>query len=336
MAIDSSNVGDGAPDHPPLVSVVTPVYNGAPYLAECIESVIGQSHQNWRYSIVDNCSTDQSIAIAERYARLDNRITVHRNHVHVGAVANHNIALRHVSDDSRYAKLLSADDWLYPEFLERLVAVAERYPSVGVVGALRINRTGVPHVGLPLGQSSFIGRETAKGFLQGELDGFWVPSGVLYRADLVRSREEFYPSAAMSADLEACLECLKTSDYGFVHQVLSFERIHDASLSHTVRVQDTYLLDRIRILRDVGPSFMETQEIRARMEQMLDEYYATVLTPALFNKRPAGFWNLHRRRLDELGLSIICPRMLKTTTAKILTLALNPQQTLAKLLRRLG
>lgn len=336
MAIDHVSADTGATAYPPLVSIVTPVYNGAPYLAECIESVLGQSHQNWHYTIVDNCSTDQSLAIAGHYAALDRRITVHRNPEHVGAVANHNIALRHVSADSGYAKLLSADDWLYPEFLERLVAVAERYPSIGIVGALRINRMGVPPVGLPLGQSCFGGVETARGFLQGNLDGFWVPSGVLYRAELVRSRHEFYPSAAMSADLEACLECLKTSDYGFVHQVLSFERIHDASLSHTVRLQDTYLLDRIRILRDFGPAFMTNQEIDTRMEQMLDEYYSTVLTPALFNRRPADFWKLHRERLDELGLSVICPRMFRTTTAKILTLALNPQQTLAKILRRMG
>ena len=42
----------------PLVSVVTPVYNGGEYLVECIKSVIGQSYQNWEYLLVDNASTD--------------------------------------------------------------------------------------------------------------------------------------------------------------------------------------------------------------------------------------------------------------------------------------
>src|SRR5882724_7298074 len=58
----------------PLISVVTPVYNGAEHLAECIESVLAQTYQNWDYTIVDNCSTDGSVEIARRYAAKDRRI----------------------------------------------------------------------------------------------------------------------------------------------------------------------------------------------------------------------------------------------------------------------
>jgi glycosyltransferase involved in cell wall biosynthesis len=42
----------------PLVWVMTPVYNGERYLAECIESVLAQTHENWQYLVVDNCSSD--------------------------------------------------------------------------------------------------------------------------------------------------------------------------------------------------------------------------------------------------------------------------------------
>ena len=42
----------------PLVSIVTPVYNGELYLRECIDSVLAQSYENWDYTIVNNCSTD--------------------------------------------------------------------------------------------------------------------------------------------------------------------------------------------------------------------------------------------------------------------------------------
>ncbi|RME57159.1 glycosyltransferase, partial [Candidatus Parcubacteria bacterium] len=57
-------------------TVVTPVLNGEKYLAETIESVIGQSYPHWRYFIMDGGSTDKSLEIAYRYAESDERITV--------------------------------------------------------------------------------------------------------------------------------------------------------------------------------------------------------------------------------------------------------------------
>ena len=50
--------------HGPLVSVLTPVYNGEDYLAECIESILAQTYRNFEYTIVNNCSKDRSLEIA--------------------------------------------------------------------------------------------------------------------------------------------------------------------------------------------------------------------------------------------------------------------------------
>ena len=63
----------------PLVSIVTPVYNGEKFLADCIESILAQSYENWEYIIVNNCSTDRSLAIAEKYAEKDARIKIFSN-----------------------------------------------------------------------------------------------------------------------------------------------------------------------------------------------------------------------------------------------------------------
>ena len=55
----------------PLVSVITPVYNGEEYLADCVESVLAQSYEKWEYVIVNNCSTDRTLEIAQEYEKKD-------------------------------------------------------------------------------------------------------------------------------------------------------------------------------------------------------------------------------------------------------------------------
>ena len=57
-----------SPSQQPLVSVITPVYNGEEFLPECIESVLAQTYQNWDYTIVNNRSTDRTLEIAKSYA----------------------------------------------------------------------------------------------------------------------------------------------------------------------------------------------------------------------------------------------------------------------------
>src|SRR5690349_12438950 len=111
--------------HQPLVSVLTPVYNGAAYLVECIESVLRQTYQNYEYIIVNNCSTDGTLEIAEKYAAADGRIRVHTNNKFVGVIDNHNIAFSQMSPSARYCKLVSADDAIFPRCIEQMVLLAE-------------------------------------------------------------------------------------------------------------------------------------------------------------------------------------------------------------------
>lgn len=102
----------------PLVSIVTPVHNAEAHLAECIESALAQTHTNWEYIIVNNCSTDNSLAIAQRYAVMDRRIRVLENDQFVPPVEDDNHAARQISSESKYCKFvlpriaISTKDWL--------------------------------------------------------------------------------------------------------------------------------------------------------------------------------------------------------------------------------
>ena len=123
----------------PFVSVVTPVYNGEAFLVECIESVLKQTYQNFEYIIVNNCSKDRTLEIAKAYAQKDRRIRVHDNTEFVAVIANHNLAFRQISPQAKYCKIVSADDWLFPDCIKQLVAVAEANPSVGIAGCYQLS-----------------------------------------------------------------------------------------------------------------------------------------------------------------------------------------------------
>ncbi len=78
----------------PMVGVVTPVYNGARYIRECLESVLAQTHENWEHVVCDNASTDETAEIVEEFAGRDSRIRLERNDDdHVGFLHSWNRAV---------------------------------------------------------------------------------------------------------------------------------------------------------------------------------------------------------------------------------------------------
>ncbi len=112
----------------PAISVGLPVYNGADYVAEAIESLINQSFEDFELLIQDNASTDGTEQICRAYAAADPRISYVRNPQNVGAAANYNLVFQRAR--GRYFKWAAHDDVCTPDFLERCVEVLERDPAV--------------------------------------------------------------------------------------------------------------------------------------------------------------------------------------------------------------
>ncbi len=113
-----------------LVSVIIPVYNVAPWLSECLDSVINQTYNNLEILLIDDGSTDGSSEICEEYAKRDERITVlHINHR--GLSATRNAGLDHATGDIIF--FLDSDDVAYPHAIERVVAVMEQTTAQIVV-----------------------------------------------------------------------------------------------------------------------------------------------------------------------------------------------------------
>ena len=308
----------------PLVSVVTPVYNEAEYLSECIESVLGQSYQDWDYTIVDNCSTDGSAEIAQSYAAKDSRIRVSENHEFLRAIPNYNRALHHVSPESKYCKIVLGDDLIFPECLDRMVAVAEEYPSVGIVGAYALEGRQVILTGLPYSRVLVPGREICRRHL---LDGLYVfgsQNAVLYRSDIVRRRDPFYNEKNIHADTEVCFALLKEWDFGFVHQVLTFTRTRERSLSSISSDLHTHFPATLQLLAKYGAGYLTDEEVGKCTKEHLSAYYRFLGTSA-FARRDRQFWDYHRRCLVESGHPLDWVRLTASTMAVLGDAVLNPK-----------
>lgn len=321
----------------PLVSVVTPVYNGADFLAECIESVLKQTYDNFEYIIVNNCSTDNTLEIAQAYAGRDSRVSVRSNERFVGVIENHNIAFGLISPEAKYCKVVSADDWIYPECLARMVALAETHPSAGVIGSYQLSGGGekwyVRTDGLPYHSTLVPGRQICRLHLLALLDVLGNPTSNLYRSDIIRSSRYFYPNSTAEADISACFQALRTTDFGFVHQVLSYERVHQLRQTSTSLQLNAYLSSRISDLLAYGPFYLTPEELNLRLHALLHEYYA-FLARCATQRRTREFWAYHKRRLSELGLPFSSFRFGSAVVAQLLDLVLNPKSTFEKGLRR--
>jgi glycosyltransferase involved in cell wall biosynthesis len=316
----------------PLVSIVTPIYNEEEHLAECIESVLAQSYHNWDYTIVNNCSTDKSLEIARRYAAKDARIRIHDNERFLEMLANHNVAVRQISPASRYCKVVLGDDRIFPGCLERMVAVAEAYPSVGIVSAYQLFGQQVRHTGLPYGETLVPGREACRQFLLDKLSLFGTQTSVLYRADLVRSRDPFYVEKDLCADLEVCFALLRASDLGFVHEVLTYSRPREASLGATsfdVGVQFGSLLG---MLFTYGREALTGKEFEETLDRLSAEYYR-FLGRRLLVEHDRGFWSYHKGTFAKLGIGFSRSRLAKTALGQFCGSALDLKSTVGSIRR---
>ena len=117
----------------PLVSVITPVYNGEVWLGEALDSALGQTFESLEIIVVDDGSSDSSLQVAhDRAQRASGRITVISQN-NAGLPTARNVAMNHAQ--GQYYALLDADDAWQPDHLEMLMALFDRDPDLGLVHA---------------------------------------------------------------------------------------------------------------------------------------------------------------------------------------------------------
>jgi len=322
----------------PLVSVVTPLYNCEEYLADCIESVLGQTYDNWEYVIVDNCSTDRSFEIASGYAARDDRIRLIKATEFVGAEANHNRSIRLISAEARYCKFVFSDDWLFPNCVEEMVKLAEANPSVAIVGAYGTDGCNVLWTGLrgrrfdippPASRDVVNGREACRNKLLGKPYVFGNTGSQLIRCDEIRKRPVFFNEQNIHADQEVCLDILQDTDFGFVHQILTYSRRREQSESSFARDYNSIILGDFVIFLRFGPVFLSAGEYQSRLLELSWEYHRT-LGRNVLRMRARDFWDYHRKTLAVFGGAIDYSQLARATAYEFGAGLLQPRAALGR------
>jgi glycosyltransferase involved in cell wall biosynthesis len=319
----------------PRVTVVTPVYNGERHFAECIESVISQTYSNFEYIIVNNCSTDRTLDIAEDYARRDGRIRVMSNPSLLNVVDSHNKAFSVAPAENDYIKIVGADDWLFPNCLAEMVRLAEAHPSVGMVTSYVLVETRIGWDGLPFPSTFLTGRDVCRKDCSTGLR-FSVAVRFLVTYERRQEQQPFYTVGNYHGDNEAYLRLLQRHDFGFVHQVLSFNRRGEESrTTHYVQSFNSNILMVLEEIVRFGPVYLSEAELKKRLHEAKTEYYE-FLARAVFEFRGKKFWDTHRARLDTLGTPLELGLLSRKTLSRFLDILLNPKRTIENILARMN
>lgn len=316
----------------PLVTIVTPVYNGESYISECIESIISQRYENWEYIIVNNCSTDSTLSIAESYSETNKRIKVHNNEEFLTVVENWNNAIGQIGKNSKYFIILPADDLLFEDCIVKKVSLAEKYPSSVLICSYVLFGDKVIVSGLNYEREVYDGKSISMQMLLEEIDVFPPPAGFMFRCDTLKEKEEFFDPEVLHVDMDAYYRLLKKGNYAFCKNVLSFVRTHEDQISENyVKKFDTFLVEKFVFVYRYGPTFLGEQEYMELVAHRTKQYYRHLARKFLTFKR-GKYWAYHKRTLKKHNIEFKWYLVAINIIPALLDSILNLQRTMDRLI----
>jgi len=213
---------------PPTVSVVIPVYNGARYLRDAVESMLKQTYTDFELIAVNDGSTDGSLRILEQLARLDSRMRViSRPNTGVSGAANDGIA----AAQGEFIARMDSDDIAMPHRLQTQVDYLRAHPQVVLLGSrvLLIDPYGSP---LYEGDQHLEHADIEKDLLQGI--GWAVVQPVsMIPTKVLRDAGGYRLDRVPSEDLELFLRLCLLGRVVNLPEILLHYRQHPQSANHT-------------------------------------------------------------------------------------------------------
>jgi glycosyltransferase involved in cell wall biosynthesis len=243
----------------PLVAVITPVYNGFPFLERTLACVQDQTYANIVHVVLDNASTDNTPDVIRKAARGQVPIITERNTTLLRQVKNWNAAIAMTPSAAKYVKVLCADDLMRHDCIERLVAVAEEDPAISVVVAVDVFDDHVKPHGMDRGCHIFDGAEVARSLLANRLP--WMPfHHVFFRATPARLKDPF-PDVEGAFDADFFYRLLQEGKLGLVSDPLFYTRYHAGTVTSNLVSEGKHLCQELDVLIRNGSKFTPPEQL---------------------------------------------------------------------------
>jgi GT2 family glycosyltransferase len=237
----------------PNVTLVVPNYNHARYLPESLGSIAAQTRAPDRVLIIDDASTDGSIAVISRFVAEHPGWELIRNDKNKGVVRGQNEAIAAV--DTEWIGFLGADDALHPNYLEKALAQAVRYPNVGLICACceiigpSAGRMLRPMM-LPAPASTALAPPDVRRILLAG-DNYFSGTVSLFRRSAIKALGGFDERLGSFADSLLARQLALSFGFYFLADILGYWRIHGQNYSMTSATDPTALSARIAEIRGV-------------------------------------------------------------------------------------
>jgi glycosyltransferase involved in cell wall biosynthesis len=239
------------------VSVAIPCHNYGQFLAESVNSVTSQAGVDVDVMIIDDCSDDDSVAVAQALARADPRVRLVVHDRNAGHIATYNEGL--AAAVGEYFVLLSADDYLAPGSFARATALLDTHPSVGFAYGNAVRFRSAPErkaIEEVSGWTIWNGLDWIANRCRTGTNRVSSPT-VVMRTSVQQAIGDYRAELPHSGDMEMWLRAAAVADVGIVEGAdQAFYRRHD---------------DSLRSVLCVGP----TDDLRARHDA-----FASVLGPS--------------------------------------------------------
>ena len=149
---------------------------------------------------------------------------------------------------------------------------------------------------------------------------------MLLRSDCIRERNCLYEESGnvhVGQDVQVCLELLKDADFGFIHQILTFSRAHEDSLTSRTLHLSTIYPETLHLLKRYGPVYLTASEFQSCWKHILS-VYTSFLGRSVFLSRGRDFWQYHRQEMRKLGYTLTPFDLGRNAFTEVLRAAWSP------------